>query len=83
MLHNGISPSFGKRYNIVSPILFSYTDKEALSIRRYRTSPNFVELNREQYFTKEGALKFIKENYKDRFKEYKKLILKAFKIEVD
>lgn len=82
MLHNGISPSFGKKYNIVSPILFSYTDLEALSIRRYRSSPNFVELNREQYFTKEGALKFIKENYKDKFKEYKKLILKAFKIEV-
>lgn len=82
MMHNGISPSFGKKYNIVSPILFSYTDKEALSIRRYRSSPNFVKLNGEHYFTKEGALKFIKENYKDRFQEYKKLILKAFKIEV-
>lgn len=82
IIRNRISPSFGKKYNIVSPILFSYTDKEALSIRRYRSSPNFVELNRERYFTKEGALKFIKENYRDKYQKYKNLILKAFKIEV-
>ena len=79
IIRNRISPSFGKKYNIVSPILFSYTDKEALSIRRYRSSPNFVELNRERYFTKEGALKFIKENYRDKYQKYKNLILKAFK----